>query len=104
MILKSYITCNKCGFKNQNTDYCSNCGELINVALKRRIESEKKLQKRIETEKLKKPNKVTKFLENGLQHPNGFIRWITNSIYSIWTFLAMALGALIAAVIAAAAG
>lgn len=50
MILKSYIICNQCGTKNQNRDYCTNCGELINITLKRRIEREKKIQKRKETQ------------------------------------------------------
>ena len=104
MILKSYITCSKCGTKNQNTDYCINCGELINITLKRKIENDKKIQKRKETEELKKPNKFDKFIERGLYHPNSFIRCSANALYSIWTFFAMVLGALIAAVIAAAAG
>lgn len=44
MILKSYIICNQCGTKNQNRNYCTNSGELINITLKRRIEREKKLK------------------------------------------------------------
>ncbi len=104
MILKSYITCNECGTKNQNTDYCINCGALINITLKRQLEREEKLQERKETEKSTKPGKLNNFVEKGMRHPNSFIRWAFNSLYSIWTFLAMILGALIAAVIAVAAG
>lgn len=104
MVVKSYITCTECGTKNQDSDYCIQCGALINVVLKRRMESEQKIEKRKQIEAYKTPDKLTKIIERGLEHPNSFVRWASNAIYSLWTFLALVLGALIAAVIAAAAG
>lgn len=42
----SYIKCLSCGTVNYNLDYCQNCGTIINIVLKRRIEEEEKRQEK----------------------------------------------------------
>ncbi|MEM8521160.1 hypothetical protein [Flavobacterium sp. PL12] len=103
---KSYIKCPKCNTVNLNNEYCSNCGELLDLVLKRRLETEKKIQFKIdEQEKSKKPpNKFEIFFNKGLEHSNLFIRYFFQTIYSIWLFFAVVIGGIIAAVTAAAAG
>lgn len=104
MSQKSYIKCLECNTVNQDSDYCSNCGAIINVVLKRKLETEKKIQKKIELDKTKEPNKIDVFLNKASKHPNWIVRLFSQVIYSIWLFLAMVVGGLIAAVIAIAAG
>lgn len=101
---QSYIKCLQCGTVNLNSDYCNSCGAIINITLKRRLESEKKIQKKIEEEKIKKPSRIDEFLKRGTEHQNSAVRMLFQAIYSIWVFLAMVVGGLIASVIAAAAG
>lgn len=104
MSQNSFIKCLECGIKNQNTDYCSNCGAIINIVLKRRLESEKKIQKKIEEQQTKEPDKIDLFFQKALEHPNPAIRSLMNAVHSVWTFGAMIVGALIAMVIGVAAG
>jgi hypothetical protein len=103
---KSYITCLECGTVNLNNDYCINCGVIVDVVLKRRLEREKKIQERIEQEEKKKkePNKIELFLENGAEHSNILVRVFFQVVHSIWVFFAIVIGALISLVVAAAAG
>ena len=103
---KSYITCLDCGTVNLNNEYCSNCGAILDVVLKRKLEREKKNQLKIERkEKTKKePSKIELFLKNGAEHPNILIRILFQAVYSIWIFFAIVVGALISLVVAAAAG
>ncbi|MEZ7499273.1 hypothetical protein QO200_11045 [Flavobacterium sp. Arc3] len=103
---KSYITCSECGTVNLNNEYCSNCGAILDVVLKRRLEREKKIKEKIERkEKTKKePSKIELFLKNGAEHPNLVVRILFKAVYSIWIFFAIVIGALISLVVAAAAG
>lgn len=101
---KSYIKCLECGTINFNNDYCSNCGALLDVVLKRKLETEKKIEAKVKQEKEKQPSKVELFLKNGLEHPNFTIRYFFKAIYGIWLFFAVIIGGIIAAVTAAAAG
>lgn len=103
---KSYIKCLECGTINLNNENCSNCGAILDVVLKRRLESEKKrLQKIEEQEKInKKPNKIEAFLKNGAEHPNILMRILFQVVYSIWIFFALIVGGLIALFTAAVAG
>jgi|AntDeeMinimDraft_5_1070356.scaffolds.fasta_scaffold16157_3 ribosomal protein L37E len=101
---KSYIKCSECGTVNYNNEYCSNCNALLDIALKRRIESENKIQQKIEQERSKEPNKVEVFLKNGLEHSNVIIRFFFKAGYDVWLFFAVIIGGIIAAVTAAAAG
>ena len=101
---KSYIKCSECGTPNYNKEFCSNCNALLDVVLKRKIERENKIQKKIEQEKNQEPNKVEVFLKNGLEHSNVIIRFFFKAGYAIWLFFAVIIGGIIAAVTAAAAG
>lgn len=101
---KSYIKCLECHHLNLDSDYCNNCGIIINVVLKRKLEQENKIQIKIEKDKALKLNKIDEFLKKVSEHPNIFLRFFSQIIYSIWLFLAMILGGLIAAVVAIAAG
>ena len=101
---KSYVKCLACNTINVDRDYCSNCGEIINIVLKRQLESENKIQEKVEEEKRKTPSRIDVFLKKGSTHPNGIIRALFQVIYSVWLFVAMLIGWLIAMVVAAAAG
>ena len=100
----SYIKCLKCNTLNPNVDYCTNCGEIINIVLKRQIENEKRLQIKIHEKNIKSPDKIAAFLQKAAEHPNIIVRWFIGAAQSIWTFLALVIGALISMVIAIAAG
>ncbi|MGG7034281.1 MAG: hypothetical protein ACI7YS_03695 [Flavobacterium sp.] len=104
MSQKSYIKCLECNTLNLNTDYCKNCGSIINITLKRNLEREKKIQKNKELEKANKPNKIDEFLQSSTEHPNGIVRMFSRVVYAMWLFFAAVVGGLIAAVIAIAAG
>lgn len=104
MVENSYIKCPNCNTRNKDSDYCTNCGEIINIVLKRRLEIEDRQNTRIELKKIKGPDKIEQLLQKAAQHPNAIIRWLFSTVHLIWTFLAMVIGALIAMVIAIAAG
>ncbi|OAB28568.1 zinc finger domain-containing protein, LSD1 subclass [Flavobacterium fryxellicola] len=101
---KSYIKCSECNTVNLNQEYCSNCGAILDVVLKRKLESESKIQEKIEQQKNIKPNKVEAFLTNGLEHSNLIIRFFFKAGYAIWLFFAVLVGGIVALVTAAAAG
>ncbi|MBC5840626.1 MAG: hypothetical protein K2Y30_11785 [Flavobacteriaceae bacterium] len=103
---KSYIICVECGTSNLNNEFCSNCGALLDLVLKRRLEGEKKsLEKSKQKEQAEKePSKIELFLKNGAQHSNLVIRMFFLSFYYIWLFFAFVFGAIISLIIAAAAG
>lgn len=94
-----HIICQNCKTENINSDYCSNCGEIINIVLKRKLEQEKQKAK-IEQEKIDKGPSKTKILIDKLKnHPNILIRSTFNIVYSIGIvagFFAAAVGAVIA--------
>lgn len=102
---KTYIKCMKCNVVNENSDYCKNCGALINIVMKRRLESEAMEEERVELEiKKKEESKILKFIERGLTHPYFIVRIVFKTVHYIWLFFAMILGGLIASILAAAAG
>lgn len=103
---KSYIKCSECNTFNLNQEYCTNCGALLDLVLKRRLETEKKLQEK--NNQNESANKVTNrfevFFDKGLEHSNIIIRSIFKVVYSIWLFFAVIIGGLIALVTATVAG
>lgn len=101
---KTYIKCPKCGTANVNNDYCSNCGTILNIVLKRKLEREQKEHLKVEAQKLEEPSKMGEFLKRGEEHSNFFVRGFFKVSYALWYFFAVVIGGLIAAVIAAAAG
>ena len=103
---KSYIKCSECNTFNLNQEYCSNCGALLDLVLKRRLETEKKLEeKKDKNESANKgTNRFEVFFDKGLEHSNIIIRSIFKVVYSIWLFFAVIIGGLIALVTATVAG
>src|SRR5690554_3807615 len=92
------IRCSVCGTITTNSDYCSNCGNLINTRLKRQLVREAKEQQKIKEESEKPPGKFSIFFKWALYHPNLLIRTFTKTLYSIWIFFGMLMGAIIAGV------
>ena len=103
---KSYIKCSECNTFNLNKVYCSNCGNLLDLVLKRRLETEKKLQEKKDQKDVlnKGANKFEVFFDKGLEHSNIIIRSLFKVVYSIWLFFALIIGGLIALVTATVAG
>lgn len=102
---KSYIKCLKCNTVNLNQDYCTNCGAILNVVLKRKLEREKIAEQKLELERLtEKPGAVETFLRKGSEHSNIIIRSFFKLLFYIWFFFAIVIGGLIAAFISAVAG
>ncbi len=103
---KSYIKCLECNTVNLNKQYCTNCGVLLDLVLKRRMETEKKLQEKKDQKEVasKVINKFEVFFDKGLEHSNIIIRLLFKAVYSIWLFFAVIIGGLIALVTATVAG
>jgi hypothetical protein len=98
------IKCQDCGTLNTQDENCTNCGAILNVVLRRRLEDEKKRLQRIPAKPITEHPAGNKFMRWGERHPNSAVRHIFSVLNAIWLFCAMVLGALIAAVIAVAAG
>ncbi len=104
MSQKSYVKCLECGTLNLNRDYCEGCGSIININLKRQIEREKRAEKEVEEERAKGPSKIDKFLQSATEHPNTVVRGLSHFVYTIWIFLGMVVGAIIAGFISVVTG
>ena len=91
----AYRKCSNCGTVNLNSDYCENCGELINIKLKRQLAREANDIKKQEDKAAEKPNAVTVFFKKALKHPNLLIKIPAVIFYSIWVVV-MSIGAFIA--------
>mgnify|MGYP000052604259 CR=1 FL=1 len=90
--------CPECGVMTKSSDYCKNCGTLINTNLRRQLEREKRATAKLEKEKLKEPNAVTEFFEKARNHKNPIIRVLVTAVYSIW-MVVFAIGAFFAYII-----
>lgn len=103
---KSYITCSECGTVNLNAEFCSNCGALLDVVARRKLERELESTRKTKLQaSLKKgPSKIETFLKNGTEHSNVLIRLLFQGGYYIWLFFALVFGAFISLIVAAAAG
>ncbi|RRQ50100.1 hypothetical protein DZC72_05880 [Maribacter algicola] len=97
MSVDTYRTCQNCGTENLNRDYCKNCGEIININLKRKLERQQKAKDKSATQKVKKKNKITLFFEDAKQHENIVIRYTARFFYSIW-IVVLAIGSFLALV------
>ena len=104
MSATSSIKCPNCGTITANSDYCRNCGAIINVQLKRRLEREEKERQKAREEREKPVGKLSGFFQRALEHPNIIIRSLSKGVYSVWMFFGMLIGALIAGFIALASG
>ncbi|MFS4416409.1 hypothetical protein [Maribacter sp. 2307ULW6-5] len=90
-----YRTCPKCSTVNLNRDYCKECGAIVNVLLKRRLEREEKEAEKSALEALKKPNPVTVFFERARNHNNLLVKGVANFFYYLWVVV-LAIGSFIA--------
>lgn len=90
----TYRNCQSCGTSNQNRDYCKNCGAIININLKRKLEREARAQKKRDAAPQKK-NKVTLFFERAMNHSNPLIKWPMQLLYSVW-LVVLAIGSFLA--------
>ena len=102
--MSNSIRCPKCGTINTNKDYCENCGFLINTHLRRELERRKKQEQKLREKEEKGPSKGARIAKTALEHPNFLIRYFSKTIYAIWAFIGLLIGALIAGVIALASG
>jgi ribosomal protein L37E len=75
LMSKSYVKCLACNTFNVDRDYCSNCGEIINIVLKRQLEGENAIKEKVEEEKTKAPNKIEVFFGKSLEHSNSVVRF-----------------------------
>ncbi len=92
---KRYRRCTKCNTMNLNRDYCEQCGTLINVNLRRKLEREARATKKEEERKLEKPSATVLFFKKMREHPNLFIRILGKILYSVWVIV-VAIGAFLA--------
>ena len=92
---ETYRKCSECGTMTMNSDYCKNCGTLININLRRKQEREEKELLRKEKNRLKTPNALAAFFEKARTHENPIVRVLANVIYSVW-MVVFAIGAFFA--------
>lgn len=83
----------------RNSDYCGNCGALINTNLRRKLEREERERKRRKKEKVKKPDAITTFFEKARNHSNPLVRIMAFAFYSVWAVV-LAIGAFLAYIFA----
>lgn len=93
-----YITCQKCKTENINEDYCQNCGEIINIQLKRKLEQQKVVQQRIQEELNRTPSKFEAKLNALENHSNIFIKGFFLAVKGVY-MLIMTIGAIFAYII-----
>ena len=98
------IRCSECGTITHDSDYCSACGNIINVSLKRRMAQEEKDQQKLEEKRKEKPRVWSTLANRALDHPNVFVRYLSKAVYAVWAFFGMLIGALIAAIIGIVSG
>jgi len=92
---ETYRRCPECNHLNLNSDYCEQCGALININLRRMQEREKLAEDKEKEKQLEKPNAVSEYFKAKMQHPNLFIRIPAKALYSVWVVV-MAIGAFLA--------
>ena len=90
-----YRTCPNCGEINLNKDYCEQCGEIVNIALKRKQEREERILEEQNMASQKKPNQITTFFEKAIQHNNILIKYTAQFFYSVWVII-IAIGGFLA--------
>jgi len=84
MTTKSYKICQNCNKVNLNRNYCKQCGEILDITLKRKLERDKALILENKIEETQQKKSLTLFFENAKQHKNLFVRLIARVFYSVW--------------------
>lgn len=101
--MDSYRRCPNCGNVTKNSDYCSECGTLINTIKRRKLEQverENQAKKtRDQKNETQKPNAITVFFAKARNHPNPFIKFLAKSLYSVW-IIVFTIGGILAYIIA----
>ncbi|PIB23702.1 hypothetical protein BFP77_15420 [Maribacter sp. 4U21] len=93
---ETYRRCNNCGEVSLNEDYCPNCGNIVNITLKRELERKAKVLERQKSQaNPEKKSAVTRFLEDVKDHENLIIRYVARFFYSIW-LVVIAIGSFLA--------
>jgi len=95
MNTQTNIKCINCGTFNQNLDYCSNCGQLINPELLRKKsiqERKKSIQEQFSKSKIEIQNTLFYQLKN---HRFWIVRVFATIVYSVWVIV-MAIGSFLA--------
>ncbi len=95
MAQETYRRCPECNHLTLNSDYCEQCGALININLRRKQEREKLAETKEKETQLEKPSAITRYFRNKIEHPNLFVRIPAKAIYSVWVSV-MAIGAFLA--------
>ncbi|PKP18113.1 MAG: hypothetical protein CVU07_02625 [Bacteroidetes bacterium HGW-Bacteroidetes-23] len=91
----SIIKCKACGSFNRNLDYCSNCGELINPALIREENIDKRKKKHLEQLKKEQVEAENSFLNKLRNHRFWLFRAFGTILHSVWVIL-LAVGSFLA--------
>ena len=85
---KHYITCRHCKTENLNTDYCTECGAIINLVLERQLEQQRVKEERIQKELNTKPTRFERITRKLRNHSNPIIRLLFGIVYTIWLIIA----------------
>lgn len=84
MIVNTYITCPNCKTVNIDTDYCSNCGEIINVLKKRALERKAKNERKEELQRQQKQNTPPSWISSWRKDKNPVKKFAGNIINIIY--------------------
>ena len=98
----SYRKCPNCSTMNLNSDYCTACGALINAKMQRELERKTRREAKEQEAVPQKPNAITEFFENAMQHPKLPVRLVAKFFYSIWAVI-ISIGTLLAFIFSYAA-
>lgn len=85
---KHYITCKHCQTENLNTDYCTNCGGIINIVLERQLEQQRVTEERIQKELHTPPTPLEQIAQKLRNHSNPIIRALFFIIHTVWLIVA----------------
>ncbi|WP_158961103.1 hypothetical protein [Myroides fluvii] len=85
---KHYITCKYCNTENVNTDYCTNCGKIINIVLERQLEQQRVKEERIQKELQAAPTPFEKVIQKLRNHSNPIIRVLFFIVHTVWLIVA----------------
>lgn len=85
---KHYITCKHCQTENLNTDYCTNCGQIINIVLERQLEQQRIKEERIQKELQTAPTPLEKIAQKLRNHSNPIVRLLFFIVHTVWLIVA----------------
>ncbi|MVX37172.1 hypothetical protein [Myroides sp. LoEW2-1] len=92
---KVHIRCSHCGTFSVNAEYCTHCGQALNIVKQREERRKDDERDRIAKALAEEPSAIEKFLLKMTKHPWFVIRVFFKLIYGIW-FVVMAIAMLLA--------